>query len=205
MNKKLICLLLTLVMTMGLAIGVQAAETVNHIQLTENKDGLEIQTDTVLDLNGFDATNVTVAQGVKLQLIDSANDEYKAEQCGSLSGTILGTVEQVVTYKDKDYLVIEENGEYSAHRFYAGIQSISLVPGTAALGYKAFFYADEVIKPLVQSYGYTMWVNSYKARTYAETGAITDHELTLRVKNILNEENTVFSSESAVITPSMAP
>ncbi len=162
MQRKLLCLLLSLVMVMAFAVGVHASEEATAVQkLTENVDGLEIFADTLLDLNGYNVTNATVAEGVTLQLMDSANDEYDASKCGSFSGTINGTVEQVVKYDAKNYLVIEQDGVYSAHRFYAGITHISLVPEQAALGYKAEFHADDVINEMVTGYGYAMWLNSY--------------------------------------------
>ena len=97
MNKKLLCLLLSLVMVMALAMGVHASEEAAAVQvLTSNENGLEISRDTVLDLNGYHVTNATVAEGVTLQLMDSANDNYEAEKCGSFAGTVNGTVSQVV-------------------------------------------------------------------------------------------------------------
>lgn len=166
-------------------------------QLTEDVDGITINKDFLLDLNGHAATNMTVAEGVTLQLVDSANDEYDASRCGSFSGTINGTVQQMVKHDTKNYLVVENGGVYSAHRFYAGITKISLAPAQVALGYKAEYYADEVINAMVIGYGYELWVNELNPVRRMKEGKIADNELTLRLKNILVEGNTALSDLGA--------
>ena len=169
-------------------------------QLTNDVDDITIDKDFLLDLNGHKATNMTVAEGATLQLVDSANDTYDVAKCGSFSGTVNGTVEQVVKHDAKNYLVIEQDGVYSAHRFYAGIDRISLVPDAAALGYKAVFKADNVINAMVESYGYRLWVNDYSAKTFTKSGTIEKDELTLRVKNILDAGNETLSQLGATAT-----
>jgi len=198
---RIIAAILVLSLIAGFAVMAFAEEdTTGYMQLTKDADGLAIEQDTLLDLNGHHVTNATVAQGVTLRLMDSANDEYDSEQCGSFSGTVNGTVEQVVKHDAKNYLVIEQDGVYSAHRFYAGIDRISLVPDAAALGYKAVFKADTVIKAMVESYGYRLWVNDYSAKTFTKNGAIEKDELTLRVKNILDASNETLSQLGATAT-----
>ena len=158
MCRKILCLFALIATLLCFCVVAQAEET-GIQKLSADVDGLVIDTNTVLDLNGFRVTNATVAEGVTLQLTDSANDTYDASQCGSFSGTVHGTVTQLVQHDAKSYLVVKENGVYSAHRFYAGITHISLAPNQVGLGYKAQFRADEVIKPLVQTCGYRLQVN----------------------------------------------
>ena len=198
MAVRIIAGILVLALVAGLVVmAVSAAEETSFAagesdyQLTENVDGVVIDHDLCLDLNGFQATNVTVNEGVALQLVDSANDQYEADKCGSLSGTINGTVEQLVKRDTKNYLVICQDGVYSAHRFYAGITDISLVPGTVSLGYKATFKADTVINALVTGYGYSLGVNDLKTKTYMKNSSIQEDVLTLRLKNILSENETL--------------
>ena len=195
---RLIAGILVLALVAGLVVmAVSAAEDdsfaagASNYQLTADVDGIVIDHDLLLDLNGYDATNVTVNEGVTLQLVDSANDSYDAEACGSLSGTIHGTVEQLVQYDAKNYLVICQDGVYSAHRFYAGISSITLVTGNVSLGYKATFLADSVINAMVSSYGYCLSVNDYAAKEKLQYGAIEKSEMTLLLKNILSENASV--------------
>ena len=108
---RIIAAILVLSLIAGFAVMAFAEEdTTGYMQLTEDADGLEIKQDMLLDLNGHHVTNATVAQGVTLRLMDSANDEYDAKQCGSFSGTVNGTVEQVVKHDAKNYLVIEQDG-----------------------------------------------------------------------------------------------
>ena len=201
MYRKICCLLAVIATLLCLCAAVHATEeNAGYMQLSDDMDGLAIEQDMLLDLNGHHVTNATVAQGVTLRLMDSANDEYDAEQCGSFSGTVNGTVEQVVKHDAKNYLVIEQEGVYSAHRFYAGIDRISLVPDAAALGYKAVFKADTVINAMVESYGYRLWVNDNSAKTFTKNGAIEKDELTLRVKNILDTSNETLSQLGATAT-----
>lgn len=163
----------------------------SYFQLTKNESNVTISQDLVLDLNGYTVTDATVAEGVTVQLVDSANDRYDAEMCGSFAGTVNGTMEQVVNYNNKSYLVIQQDGVYSAHHFFAGITHISLAPQQAALGYKAQFRADETINSLVTGYGYAMWLEGYAVKQYMLDGAIEKQELTLRLKNILSENEAV--------------
>ena len=187
MCRKILCLFALIATLLCFCVVAQAEET-GIQKLSADVDGLVIDTNTVLDLNGFRVTNATVAEGVTLQLMDSANDTYDASQCGSFSGTVHGTVTQLVKHDAKSYLVVEENGVYSAHRFYAGITHISLAPNQAGLGYKAQFHADEVIKPMVQTCGYRLQVNDYAAKEFTQTG-MAKEELALRIKNILQEND----------------
>ncbi len=194
MNKKIICLFMSLVLVMTFAMGVQAADdSVEYRQLSDDEVGLEIIKDTVLDLNGHTVTNATVAEGVTLQLIDSANNGYDAAACGSFSGTVNGTVEQVVNYNDKSYLVIQEDGKYSAHRFCAEITHVSLVPERVALGYKAEFQADDKINKMVAGYGYAMWLNDYAPVVRIRESVIDKNVLTLRLQNILGENDAALN------------
>ena len=168
----------------GLQQALENGET--FYQLTADEDGVVIEKDMMLDLNGHNVTNATVAEGVTLQLMDSATDDY-AGAYGSFAGSINGTVQQVVKQDTKNYLVVEKNGVYSAHRFFAGIDRISLAPANAALGYKAIFRGDEVVKENVTNYGYCLWVNDYAQRTFVKNGVFGDEPMTLRIKNILKQ------------------
>ncbi|MBR5570066.1 MAG: hypothetical protein IKW10_04135 [Oscillospiraceae bacterium] len=198
MAVRIIAGILVLALVAGLVVmAVSAAEDdsfaagESYYQLSADVDGIVIDHDLLLDLNGYDATNVTVNEGVTVRLMDSANDSYDAEACGSLSGTIIGTVEQLVQYDTKNYLVICQDGVYSAHRFYAGISSITLVTGNVSLGYKATFLADSVINAMVSSYGYCLSVNDYAAKEMLQYGAIEKSEMTLLLTNILSENASV--------------
>ena len=57
------------------------------------------------------------------------------------------------------YIVLENEGSYTAHRIYVGITKLSLAPTTTGFGYKAEFYADNTVKALVKTTGFSLWVS----------------------------------------------
>ncbi|MBR3923691.1 MAG: FAD-dependent oxidoreductase, partial [Kiritimatiellae bacterium] len=163
-------------------------------------DGQVISKDIQLDLNGHDLTNVTVPAGVTLYGIDSATDGY-AGSFGTLSGKIEGTVAATVkTAAPKSYVALCEDGSWSFHRYYASITTISLNPAQAALGYKAEFYGDKAVKNAVVNYGYALWVNDYAPKTFTVTDKLEKNTLTLRLKNILRENNDAVNAVGSTAT-----
>ena len=169
-------------------------------QLNGDLDGQVISKDIQLDLNGHDLTNVTVPAGVTLYGIDSATDGY-AGSFGTLSGKIEGTVAATVkTAAPKSYVALCEDGSWSFHRYYASITAISLNPAQAALGYKAEFYGDKAVKNAVVNYGYALWVNDYAPKTFTVTDKLEKNTLTLRLKNILRENNDAVNAVGSTAT-----
>lgn len=153
----------------------------------------------ILDLNGHDLSNVTVSEGVTLSAIDSATDDYEGDY-GSLTtdGTVATTVK--TTGEVKSYVTVTENGSYSFHRYYAAIAAISLKPAQVALGYRAEFRGDEVVKNAVVGYGYELWLNGGAHKAYSRTDALENSSLTLRLKNILSEGNDALNALGSTAT-----
>ena len=152
----------------------------------------------IVDLNGCDLTNVTVAEGVTLTAIDSATDDYEGAY-GSVTtdGNVAATVK---TAEPKSYVAIYDNGSYSFHRYYASIAAISLQPSKVSLGYRAEFRGDEAVKNAVVSYGYELWANNNAHKTYSRTDALEKTSMTLRLSNILQEGNDALNAMGSTAT-----
>jgi len=140
--------------------------------LMDTDEAITINADVTIDLAGNSLSNVTVAEG-SLKLIDTVTGGTAA---------VTGAVETFTEADGKTYLVVGENGVYSAHAYSIAITHISLDPSNDALGYKAKLTGDEVVQQAVTGIGFNLWVDGGNVKTYTTTGK---QEVTLRLKNIL--------------------
>lgn len=164
---------------MTLADAVANANGQTVVLLADCSD-VTVAADVTIDLAGFNATGITVAEGAKLYLIDSATDDYEGAYG---TAAVTGNVETFVTVDGKTYLVVaDESGLYSAHCYAVAVTHISLDADKDALGYKAQFFGDAVAKSHVKAMGFNLWVTEDKVMTYQKDGKTA---LTLRLKNIL--------------------
>jgi len=147
--------------------------------LANTDEAITVSGDVTIDLAGYTLTNVTVAESIALTLVDSATDDYTGEYGAA---TVIGTVKTFAEVDGKTYMIVAEEGIYSAHCYDVALTHISLDAAHDALGYKAKLYGDEVVQAHIQSFGYNLWVDGGKVNTYTKTN--TD-VLTLRLKNIL--------------------
>lgn len=162
-----------------------ASESITYYRAVQDSDGAVIGTSVILDLNGKVLTNVTVKEDVELSLVDTANDQYDAAKCGQLSGTVNGTVNVLTKNNSKAYVVINDNGTYSAHRYHRALSAVSLKPSADALGYKATFRGDKVLREtIVTDYGFQLWVDGGDVKNYGKSD-YANTDLTLRLQNIL--------------------
>ncbi len=128
----------------------------------------------VIDLAGHSLSNVTVTEGATLTLIDSATDDYAGEYgSANVVGAVVG---------GENYLLVHDNGAYSAHAYSIALTHISLKPADDALGYKAKLFGDEVVQSHAQTVGFTMWLDGGEPVTRSMDAK---QEFTLRLKNIL--------------------
>ena len=137
----------------------------------------------VLDLNGYALTDMNVEEGVILSLVDSETDDCTGAY-GSFSGTINGIVQEYTEQGGKKYLVVEDNGAYSAHFYSVALTYVSLDANNDALGYKAEFKGDEVVSALVTEFGFNMWLDGGKIINKSVDNA-DKKVLTLRLKGIM--------------------
>ena len=151
--------------------------------LTSTDEAITINADVTIDLAGFNLSNVTVADGYTLSLIDSTTDDYEGAYG---TAQVSGTVADLVTVNGKNYLVVNQNGQFSAHCYAVEITHVSLKPGADALGYKAQILGDEVVLAAVTGYGFNLC--DAAATTEIYTNDVTDNfdgTFTLRLQNIM--------------------
>ena len=163
------------------------------VTLIEDCGNATVNSNVTIDLNGFNATGITVAEGAKLQLIDSTTNDFTGN-----FGTaeVTGKVESFVENAGKSYLVIAENGKYSAHRYAIRLTHMNLKPGQDALGFKSRLYGDEIVYKYVSKIGFNLWVTESNVITGSKefTGSAVT---TMRLINILASnggETTIYGN-----------
>ena len=153
-------------------------------QVRENLDGLQIPQSILLDLYGCKVTNAVIPAGVTLSLVDTKTENYQNNKAGSLSGTVEGTVESLASFNNNDYLVVNQDGTYSAHCYLVVLTHISLDVNNDALGYKALLKGDDVVQDQVTGYGFYLGVKGGQLKEFKKDGAPSDAVYSLRLKNI---------------------
>ena len=158
--------------------------------LADAAEQITIAADVTIDLAGLTLKNVTVEEGYALTLIDTENDDY----AGNGYAQVNGTVNTYAHVNGKDYMIANDNGQLSAHRYAVVITDISLKPDADALGYKAALKGDETVQKAVTGYGFDMSVSGGRVVTFGNDEALADGKFTLRLKNIMANnggENTI--------------
>ncbi len=161
--------------------------------LLADQEGVTVSEDLIIDLNGFDLSSLTLAEGVTLTGMDTTTDKYDiTDGFGllTLSEESKGTVATLVKTEKaqigaiKRYMAITTADGISFHRFYLGITHISLKPSVTGVGYKAAFYGDELVQGQVKSYGYNLWLNGGNKMTASKNSAFESGKtLTLRLRD----------------------
>ena len=127
------------------------------VKLLTDAGDILVDKDTYLDLNGYDVANVTVANGT-LYVMDSQTDDFTVADgnYGKITGTVTGAV-KAVSAEDScaayGYLQVTEAAGISFHCVAMDIYAITLRPDVAGVNYDCSFAADEVVAPLIKSYG----------------------------------------------------
>jgi len=163
-----------------------------YVQLcADRNEDLNVSSDLYLDLAGFSINaTVNVAEGATLYGLDSATNDFDIAdgygKIAAINGNYAMLHGKKLTTQTNRYVTIVEESGISFHRYYAAVTAISLDPSNDALGYKATFRGDEMVRAAVESFGYNMWVNESKVITKLQNGGFADGQiLTLRLKNIL--------------------
>ncbi len=133
--------------------------------LADTDEAISVNVDVTIDLAGHTLGHVTVAEGATLYGMDSATDAYDCTdgygKIGSITGSYALHHKTVVDDNPQRYLAVVEEDGISFHRFYIGIQSVSLKPGAVGFGYKAIFGGDEKVKAALaqqNAFGFALWV-----------------------------------------------
>ena len=117
-------------------------------------DGLTISISDVVyvDANGYSAT----VNGIgTLYAMDTANDDYEGAANWTVEegATVEFATDVINPVNGNRYIVIYENGKYSAHRIQMYLTGISLRPSAAGLYYKAAYKCDSALAKRVKEYG----------------------------------------------------
>ncbi len=163
--------------------------------LRSTDEAVTVTADTYLNLAGYDLGYVTVAEGATLYGMDSSTDDY---DCSDGYGKIAGITGNYAVHHKTDpngpvgrilrYLAVEEEDGISFHRFYVGIQSVTLKPGATGFGYKAIFGGDELVKGALdaeEAFGYKLWIDEDHPVTASKgrTDFISGKNITLLLRN----------------------
>ncbi len=108
-----------------------------------------------LDLNG---NQLTVAGSGTLYAFDTANDEYDASACGTVTNN--GTVQiakDVLAPNGNRYIAVTD-GTTTMHRLDMKLTGISLRTAVAGIYYRSGYHCDDVLSGLVRYYGVALSV-----------------------------------------------
>ena len=197
----------------GYAFSSIVAETILHIYdngacticgqfehgliLTENTVINEnLEHDIYIDLNGYNLSGTIITNGYAVYGMDSTTNGYTCESIGYFNcvdenGNAIIPVAHFksnITGSVKRYMAIKDENGYSFHRFYLGITHQTLRPTTTGVGYKAVFYADEMVIAQLDennAFGFTMQLEGNKAVTAYKDRAsfVSGKTVTLRIDN----------------------
>lgn len=157
----------------AIAAAEEAGKTSFALQ-TSTVETLTLNTISYLDLQGWDVTAITVADGNELTLIDSATDDYDCYNdngyglVSNITGSYKLYVEDITSGSLKRYVAIDEGNGISVHRVYLAITHKTLRPGNSGVGFKAIFAGDQVVTKSGVTYGlelsgYSDFSESWKA------------------------------------------
>ena len=158
-----------------------AAEETALTLLADHAGDAALTGDLYLDLNGFELTgNIT---GGTLYGLDSATNDYTAENAGRIIGTVENVAKQFKNADGKRYLAVADENGYSFHRFFLGITHANLKPSAKGVGYKAVFAGSDVVKAHVDGVGYSLQLEGNDPVTRQLETFTSMTPVTLRVEN----------------------
>ena len=180
-----------------LQAAVDAYETGYIKMMRPSSEETTIAKNLVLDLNGKTVSGVTVAEGYTLSLQDNQTDDYTVADgiYGKLTAT--GNVKGA-----ESYLLVNEEGQLSAHKYQVAITAMTLRAASAGIYYKSSFLGDEKVAAAVETFGVALSVidEPYEKNmatkcvssefTGFESGANGNAGASTLLKGILKDTNT---------------
>lgn len=149
-----------------------------------------------MDLAGYDLSGCIKTNGYKIYGIDSTTDKYTCDDrgifsCVDATGAMIKPqthLKTSITGAVKRYMAICEVSGYSFHRFYLGVTHMSIKPSVTSVGFKAAFYADEMVVAALdanKAYGYSLTLTGYNsASAYKSRDSfVSGRTVTLRIDN----------------------
>ena len=160
MKRNLFAIFLTVMLVSALIFVAAPSTRAEVVKLDADNDRLEVSVDTVIDLNGHNAT-VYLAEGTDaaiLTVVDSANKAVDGAGAGKLfvNGNI--TFTKAPLFDGMRYLKVEnQDGSFSFHPFNLTISQCGLntigTDGKGAICLRATFVANNVVRDLITASG----------------------------------------------------
>lgn len=181
----------------------QVQESQQIVLQTDTTEAVTVDKNITLDLNGRTIANtLTAAEGVTVQVVDSATADYNISdsvygKIHAIAGDIRGAEATQTTIP---YLKIAEDDGVSFHAVSLNIDSVTLSPGEATLSYNNTFNGDHLVKSNISSFGVALSVVAppvaeimgtdarYTSFETAKFAPDTDASSSL-LKNIMRTEN----------------
>ncbi len=122
------------------------------IKLLTDLEDITVTGDLYLDLNGFDATNISANA---IFAYDGSVDVETAdiEDFGVLTTNGDVEVDMDYTVGGKRYIALENNGEYTFHVLQMKMSAVTLRTNAAGIYYKATVICDPILAAAVDTYG----------------------------------------------------
>ena len=159
--------------TLSEALEAYADTSAAYIRIGKDvSEPVNVSQDLRLDLNGHVlAGDVTVSDGKTLYVMDSQTADFTIlddKGYGFVTGNITGNVQPAASY-----LQVTEEAGISFHKVDLQIVTMSFRPSAVGVYYTAPFAADEVVAPMVKSYGICLSVENAQAAKQMATGTFT--------------------------------
>ena len=135
------------------------------VRLFGTGHSLELEGDTVLDVNG---AAVTVTGSGKLYGFDSRNDSYKNYGTIRLSG--MEVENAFVAPNGNTYIALTDGEETSFHKVGLDITDVVLRPDSAGVYYKGQFKCDDKLASYVDTYGIAVSLVENPDQNFAQDG-----------------------------------
>ena len=147
MKRNLFAIFLAMALVVALVFVVAPSAKAEAVAFV---DGMTISENTTIDLAGQSGT-INVAEGVKLSVIDSKNTGISGEGAGKL--IVNGEVEvEAVDEAGRRFLAVpNDDGSYSFHPFFVGIEKVGVNTDKSALCLKVNFVANEIAQAKIET------------------------------------------------------
>ena len=183
---------------------------------------LTLEQDAWLDLNGYNIFgDITITENAMLYLFDSATADFTGENRGKIVGTLKGNIARSMNtpasygHNYKYMVICEDDGSWSAHRYYLAVYSVVLNPYAkdaqgfgAAINYKTTLKCNSVAASYIASYGAkmqgdnTVYADHMDFDYVIACGAEERNIRTTMLQNVMRlSNNSAVNGANAVLAP----
>ena len=121
-------------------------------------DNVNLAAGTILDLNGYNLTVTGEAMLDGVLIVDSATSGYDSSggygklHVGTMVGVPARSGVDTTTYY-RYVTILDDDGKYSAHRIYVGVQSAVLNPYGPSINFRTIMKCDQTVGEYIREYG----------------------------------------------------